>query len=440
MPSKLIAVSISHHSVPVEYREMVALAPEEIRILLKRLKDSYTDEALVISTCNRSEIYVRPTNDVISSEFLIDLLLESKNVQLQDRELLRSKFERLSYCDAILHLFEVISAIDSQILGDQQIFAQVKDSFRLAEEVGACGTFMTKLAHVAFRVAKRVRNETTITNGAGTISYAAVEFARKVYDDLRGRTVLIVGAGETAELAASYLSERHIGTIILANRTLTNADELANRIRMAADSSVRIRSISLDQIPDIISTVDIVVSSTGSPDLVIKKNDIESALQKRIEPNPIVFMDIAVPRDIDPLIATLPNVFLKDIDDLSAIIDRNLSKRKEEIPKIKLIISEEFEHFLDLFSRLEVGTTIAELRKQFEDIRLEELERNRSKLSENEYEIFDQMTRKMFNRILHTPTVMLKEPRTSKDDLEARIEIVRTLFALDSDKKNQEHK
>ncbi len=436
MPSKLIAVSISHHSVPVEYREMVALAPDEIRGLLKHLKDTFTDESLVISTCNRSEIYVRPTNDVITSEFLIDLLLESKNVPLQDRELLRSRFDRLSYCDAILHLFEVISGIDSQILGDQQIFAQVKDSFRLAEEVGACGTFMTKLAHVAFRVAKRVRNETTITNGAGTISYAAVEFARKVYDDLRGKTALVIGAGETAELTASYLSERHIGTIIIANRTIMNADELANKIRISSEKSVSIRSISLEQIPDVMSGVDIVVSSTGSPDLVIKKNDIELALQKRSEPNPLVFLDIAVPRDIDPLIGKLPNVFLKDIDDLADIIDKNSSKKKEEIPKIKSIISQESENFLDLFSKLEVGPTIAELRKQFEHIRLEELDRNRSKLTEKEYEFFDEMTRKMFNRLLHTPTVMLKEPRTSKDDLQARIEIVRSLFALDIENKN----
>lgn len=430
MPSKLIAVGVSHHSVPVQYREMVALSADETKALLERLKESFTDEALVVSTCNRSEIYVRPINDEISSEYLIDLLFELKQIPTAERPILRDQFVKLSYCEAITHLFEVTAGIDSQILGDQQIFAQVKDSFRMAEEARTSGTFITKLAHAAFRVAKRVRNETHLTEGASTISYAAVEFARKVYDDLRNRTALIIGAGETAELTISYLLEKKIGHLLIANRSKENAQALIEKLRLSNPNLARIKTIGLSEIHSVLPNIDIVISSTGSPEPILRKNEIEPVLAKRSEAIPIVMVDIAVPRDIDPEIASLPNVLLKDIDDLSLIVDQNLSKRKEEIPKIKQIIKEEFEEFLELFTKLEVGPTIAELRQRFEQIRQEELERNRTKLTPEAFAHLDDMTRKMMNRLLHTPTTMLKEPRTSKDDLLARIEVVRMLFAL----------
>src|ERR1041385_6095292 len=170
MPSKLIAIGLSHHAVSVELREKVTFSESEIRSALVRLKEAITDEALLISTCNRTELYVRPSHDELTAEYLIDFLLQAKNLPTDERNILKKEFARLSYCDAILHLFDVIAGIDSQVLGDQQIFAQIKDSFRIAEEIGSNGTFMTKFAHAAFRVAKRVRSETDLTAGAGTIS------------------------------------------------------------------------------------------------------------------------------------------------------------------------------------------------------------------------------------------------------------------------------
>jgi glutamyl-tRNA reductase len=433
MPSKLIAIGLSHHAVPVELREKVTFSDAEIRQTLGRLKESITDEALLISTCNRTELYVRPSHDELSAEYLIDFLLEAKTLPSEERIILKKEFARLSYCDAILHLFEVIAGIDSQILGDQQIFGQIKDAFRIAEEIGAAGTFMTKFAHAAFHVAKRSRSETDLTAGAGTISYAAVEFARKVFDNFRERTALIIGAGETAELSAGYLIEKRIGKLIIANRTEENAKVvLQNLAKEVALPHTEI--ISLSDIPGVLAKVDIVISATGSNDIVLHKEHVEAALEERRSTVPLVLIDIAVPRDIDPEIAKLANVFLKDIDDLSEIVDRNLQKRKAEIPKIKTIINEEFENFLALFAKLEVGPTIAELREKFEQIRIEELERHRSKLSAEEYDRFDDMTRKMMNRLLHTPTIMLKSPRTTKDDMQARIETIRLLFALDEQK------
>jgi glutamyl-tRNA reductase len=416
----------------------VTFSPAEIRSVLERLKESISDEALLISTCNRTELYVRPSHDELSSEYLIDFLLEAKGLPADVRIELKKEFSRLSYCDAILHLFEVSAGIDSQIIGDQQIFGQIKDSFRIAEEMGSTGTFMTKLAHASFRVAKRVRSETELTAGAGTISYAAVEFARKVYDDFRNRAALIIGAGETAELAASYLIEKKIGKLYVANRTEENAKNMLSNLAKECQLPPT-TTIPLSEICSVLGLVDIVISSTGSNDLIIHKDDVEHALDIRKSSVPLVLIDIAVPRDIDPEAAKLPNVFVKDIDDLSAIVDQNLQKRKAEIPKIKSIINEEFENFLELFTKLEVGPTIAGLRKRFEDIRHEELEHHRSKLSIELFAEFDDMTRKMMNRILHTPTVMLKEPRTTKDDLQARIEIVRMLFALDENTKDEKH-
>ncbi len=432
MPSKLIAIGLSHHSVPVALREKVTFSPSEIRSVLQRLKEAISDEALLISTCNRTELYVRPSHDELSSDYLIDFLLEAKGLPLEDRSELKKEFARLSYCDAIIHLFEVSAGIDSQVIGDQQIFGQIKESFRIAEETGSTGTFMTKLAHASFHVAKRVRSETQLTAGAGTISYAAVEFARKVFDDFRNRSALIIGAGETAELAASYLIEKKIGKLYVANRTEANAKAML--VNLSKEGQLPPNStLPLSEIRSVLGLVDIVISSTGSDDLIIRKADVEHALDNRKSSIPLVLIDIAVPRDIDPEAATLQNVFVKDIDDLSAIVDQNLERRKAELPRIKSIITEEFEKFLELFTKLEVGPTIAGLRKRFEEIRHEELDRHRSKLSSEQFRELDEMTRKMMNRLLHTPTVMLKEPRTTKDDMQARIEMVRLLFALDEE-------
>jgi glutamyl-tRNA reductase len=322
MPSKLIAIGLSHHAVPVELREQLTFSPSEIRSVLERLKEAISEEALLISTCNRTELYVRPSHDELSSDYLIDFLLEAKELPGDVRIELKKEFSRLSYCDAILHLFEVIAGIDSQILGDQQIFAQIKEAFRIAEEVGSAGTFMTKFAHCAFHVAKRVRTETELSLGAGTISYASVEFARKVYDDFRNRTALVIGAGETAELSASYLAEKKIGTLYVANRTKEHAEKLLAGI---SNEYVLPKStaLSLDEIGSILHSVDIVISSTGSNDLILTKEDFERALVSRKNSTPLVVIDIAVPRDIDPMVGTLPNVFLKDIDDLASIVDQN---------------------------------------------------------------------------------------------------------------------
>ncbi len=435
MPQNLIAVGISHHAVPIELREKLAMSEEDVRTALARLRDKISDEALIVSTCNRTELYARATYPELTQEWLVDFLLEVKSIPREDQVVLRQHFSKLSYCDAIKHLFEVVSGIDSQIIGDQQIFGQIKDSFRMSEESGLCGTFMTKFAHAAFRVAKRARTETDILAGAGTISYAAVEFARKVYDDLSDRTAMMIGAGETAEIAAKYLVEKGIRHIYVANRTPANAEDMISRLGLTPGSS-RAKTLLLDEIPATLPVCDIVISSTAAESIILTVDDVRTALKTRKSLAPLVFVDIAVPRDIDPKVKDLSNVFLADIDDLTSIVDQNMQKRTASIPAIEKIIDEEFKNFLDTYAQLEVGPTIKELRDKFEAVRQEELERHREKLSAEAFKLVDDMTRKMMNRLLHSPTVMLREPRSTKDDLEARIQMVRALFALEGEQKD----
>jgi glutamyl-tRNA reductase len=431
----LIAVSISHHRAPIEVRERLQLTEEETRALISDLRQRDLVEALVLSTCNRTEIYALPADSqsVMSiGESLIEIVMSKKGLLPHETEIHKSYFDKLHSREAIEHLFAVIAGIDSQIVGDQQIFAQVKDAFRISSEAGGSGSFLGKLGQAAFRVAKRVITETSLTEGAATISYAAVEFARKIYDDLKSRHILIIGAGESGELAAKHFVERNAGRITVANRSIEKAKEMLARISNE-DVSDAYDCIPLDDIESSLSNADIIVSATSAPGYIITEPMMKAAMQKRGSSSPLVIIDIAVPRDIDPEIAKLSNVFLKDIDDLRTIVDRNTERRRKEIPKAEAIIAEEVNAFLESLSKLEAGPTIKELREKFESVRAEELERNRTKLDDRSFALIDDMTRRMMNRLLHGPTISLKE--TNGESI-TNIEIVRKMFALDKDEDN----
>jgi glutamyl-tRNA reductase len=424
----------------VEVRERLYLKEPETRALLDRMRPEIAREAFILSTCNRTELFALPASEHVTNEDLIDALLAAKGIPHSEAGVYSDYFERMSYCDSILHLFRVASGTDSQIVGDQQILSQVKDAFRIATEAGASGSILTKLAHAAFRSAKRVISETSLMTGAATISYAAVELARKIYDDLRSRHVLIVGAGESAELAAKHFVERGVGKLTIANRTLDRASELLDRVAQASSLRTQAGSpchaIDLAALQDALSRADIVISATSAPGYVLTRDMVQAALKKRESSSPLVLIDIAVPRDIDPETRRLTNVFLKDIDDLRAMVDQNLERRKLEIPKAETIVRQELDNFLQTLSKLEVGPTIKELREKFEAVRHEELERHRAKLDDKSFAIMDDMTRRMMNRLLHQPMISLKEPRgadvsSASDDMMTRIEIVRKLFALD---------
>jgi len=435
VPQRLVAISISHHRAPVEVRERLQLSPSEINALLARLKESLAHEALIVSTCNRTELYTIPLGENIATASLIQHVLSAKGLDTS-YETYWSYFETLSSAEAIEHLFHVIAGIDSQIIGDQQIFAQVKDAFRFSAEAQTTGTFFTKLSQAAFRVAKRVISETTLNTGAATISYAAVEFARKIYDDLKSRHILIIGAGESGELAAKHFVERSAGRITIANRNMQRAEEAVTRLQ-ADGTSTLITPLALDRLASALPSADIIVSATSAPGYIVTRAEMKAALKERTSNSPVVLVDIAVPRDLDPEIGKLSNVFLKDIDDLRSIVDRNLERRKQEIPKAEAIIDEELHRFVESFSKLEIGPTIKELREKFDTVRQEELERHRGKLDEKQFAMIEDMTRRMINRLLHAPTITLKETSGSPDDQLSRVELVRKLFALDQNSEKE---
>ena len=431
MPQNFIAVSISHHRAPIEVREQLQLSDAEARALLQNMRA--TAEAFVLSTCNRTEIYVMPNEgQAMESTVLINPIFAAKRLPDESHASYLSFFETMNSHDAIRHLFRVIAGIDSQIIGDQQIFAQVKEAFRVSEEAGSSGSFFSKLSQAAFRVAKRVITETTLTEGAATISYAAVEFARKIYDDLKSRHILIIGAGKTGELAAKHFVERNAGRLTIANRSTERAREMLSRIQ-AESASTTFEIISLGELDDILPSIDIIISATAAPDYVITQPMVKAAMDARKSSSPLVMIDIAVPRDVDPAIASLSNVFLKDIDDLRTIVDRNTERRQLEIPKAESIIEEELGRFLETLSRLEAGPTIKSLREKFEAVRAEELERNRGKLDERSLTLMDEMSRRMMNRLLHEPIIALKEPGEDGKGMLTRIALIRKLFGLDKD-------
>ncbi len=437
MSGNLIAISISHHRAPVEVREQLQLSETEVNALLERIRTS--TEAIVLSTCNRTEIYAMPSEGTaVESEHLIEMVLTTKGLQPQTDATYRPYFETLRSKEAIEHLFRVIAGIDSQIIGDQQIFAQVKNAFRASDEAGSSGSFFRKLSQAAFRVAKRVITETTLTEGAATISYAAVEFARKIYDDLRERHVLIIGAGETGELAAKHFVERNAGHITIANRNIERARTAVENIRQDRTNE-SFDAISLDAICEVLPQMDIIVSAISLPEYVLSEPMMKAAMESRRSSSPVVMIDIAVPRNIDPAIASISNVFLKDIDDLRTILDRNTERRKLEIPKAEAIIEEELERFLASLSRLEAGPTIKALHEKFEAVRAEEIERNRKKLDDRSLAVIDEMSRRMISRLLHEPVISIKESdaKTVGNEPLTRIELIRTLFGLDNDAKDR---
>ena len=433
MPQELIAVSISHHRANVDQREAVQLSESEVRSLIGSIPHA---ELLVLSTCNRTEVYARKEPSyTLDSEALLTKLFDAKNFDGNKRDSIQPYFEELQSENAIRHLFSVISGIDSQILGDQQIFSQVKTAFRVSEEQNAIGSFFQKLSQAAFRVAKRVATETSLKEGAATVSYAAVELARKIYGDFRSQTILFIGAGETVELAAKHFLDRKATHFRIANRNPERAHILANRIRSEyPDAEFSI--LPLDDIQSSLTNVDIILSATSSQEYILTESLVRFALEDRESSSPLVILDLAVPRDVDPKVSNLSNVFLKDIDDLQSIVDRTAERRREEIPKAEAILEEELSSFVQLLGRLEAGPTIKALRDKFEAIRFEELERNRSKFDERSYALLDEMTRKMMNRLLHAPAVSIKETGNDPDALLIRTETVRELFKLDDSKQD----
>jgi len=422
----LIAISINHRTAPVEIREAVYLKEDEIRPFINIAKDNQIKEGLILSTCNRTEIFGIPSTDETSHESFQNLLLNFK----QSQNITEKHFQQFVSRDAIRHLFSVATGIDSLLVGDNQVFKQVKDSFQISEESNFTGYIMHRVFDATIRTGKRAISETKISDGAVTVSYAAVQLTEKIFSNLSKKSALVIGAGETGEIAAKHLSEKGIGSLAVTNRTQEKADKLSQKLNA--------KVIPFTEFKDSIYKFDIIISATASPEIIIRKDDVKNALKKRSN-NPMILMDIAVPRDIDPETKKIDYVFYHDLDSLNIIVDQNLSKRKSEIPKVEKIIEEELDNFWEWYNSLQAAPAIKDLRDFFEDIRNEEVEKNKNKFSSEDQEKLDIVTKRIINKILHHPTVELRKTDEASASVTAstKIGIIRDLFGINSDKKSE---
>jgi len=367
----IILIGVNHKTAPVEIRERLAFDDAACAAGLRTLVDGQVvREGLIVSTCNRVEILSATANDHIDlgTGRVTQFLDTSGNLPsgfLQDH-LYRHTDE-----EAVRHLFRVASSLDSMVVGEPQVLGQVRHAYSLAVEAGTAGRVLNRLVHHTFRVAKRVRTETGIAASAVSISYMAVELGKKIFASLKDSTVLLIGAGEMAELSAKHLVSAGASRVLIANRTEAAARQLANQIGTA-------NTVPFDQIGEVLHEADLVICSTGAPDYVVTEAQVRMAIRRRRQPTCLI--DISVPRNIDPAAARVPNVFLFDVDDLEQVISSNIREREREAERAELIVQSEVMQFQQSLRLMDVGPSIGALREKFQDIARTELARQRKRL------------------------------------------------------------
>ena len=418
---RVLVAGLNHKSADVEVREKLAFTGEKLEqglsalIALPQVK-----EAMIISTCNRVEIYMG-VEDPDEARLQVKQFISSFH-SIPEGLLDKALYFHTDSA-AVMHIFRVASSLDSMVVGEPQILGQVKDSFQLALEKKATGVLMNKLLKKAISVAKRVRTETKVAENAVSISFAAVELARKIFNDLGGKSVLLLGAGEMAELAARHLMNNGVREIVVANRTFERGCELARDFNG--------RAVPFSGFKEEMVHSDIVICSTGAPNYVVFKQDLHNIMKERKQ-RPVFLIDISVPRNIDPKINGLENVYLYDVDDLQGVVDSNRNERSKEARKAEEIIGGEVEVFERWVASLQSISTVVALRQKAEGISGTELERlfNRISLDEKQQGAVRQMTAAVVNKLIHPPTAALKEEVEDRDLL---IAMIRKLYGLNGD-------
>jgi glutamyl-tRNA reductase len=416
---ELALIGVSHKTAPVEIRERLAFPSDKIRAALESLlARTHAAEAMILSTCNRVEIVAQGPD----AKLVQDFICEYHQIPA---DAISKHLYSYKNADAIRHLFRVTASLDSMMLGEPQILGQVKEAYRLASAAGTIGSGLSPLLNRAFAVAKRVRSETGISQSAVSISYAAVELARKIFGDLSGKTVMIIGASKMGELAAKHLKRNGVASVLVTNRTFERAVEIAKMFEGAA--------IPFEHFIDHIDRADIVITSTGAPHFIITRPLAEQVIRNRRN-NPVFFIDIAVPRDVDPAVNDIDNAFVYDIDDLQQVIDANMKERMKEAGRAEEIIDREVQAFCTRIQSREVAPTIVLLRDTLEKVRREEIERHRKLLrdmpadqQEATLAVIDQVTQSLMNKILHHPIARMKDMSSDPQGGEF-IETVRKIF------------
>lgn len=367
----ILLVGVNHKTAPVEIRERLAFNDEACAAGLRRLVDGdVVREGLIVSTCNRVEILGATSSDQI--EFgagrLAEFLDAFGNLPAG---FLEKHVYRHTNDEAVRHLFRVASSLDSMVVGEPQVLGQVRHAYSLAVEAGTAGRVLNRLIHHTFRVAKRVRSETGIAANAVSISYMAVELGKKIFESLKGCTVMLIGAGEMAELSARHLVNAGVSRVIVANRTEEAARQLADQFNATA--------VTLDQLDQYLGEADVVICSTGAPQYVLTEEHTRKARERRRN-RPSCLIDISVPRNIDPAAGNIPNVFLFDIDDLESVISSNVREREREAERAELIVQSEVMQFQQKLRLMDIGPTIGALRQNLQDLARAELARQRKRL------------------------------------------------------------
>ena len=424
-----LIVGLNHKSAPIEIREKLSFPSATIQEPLAKLCSlKAINEGVILSTCNRVEV-MGVTNDVDKGLWQIKSFLSSfHSISMSE---LDSHLYTYSCEEAVRHIFRVACSLDSMVLGEPQILGQVKEAFGYATEHGTSGVIINKLFHKAFNVAKRVRTETKISSSAVSISYAAVELAKKIFGELQDKSVMLIGAGEMGELAARHLANNGIKEIFIANRTFERAVNMAKGFNGTP--------VMFREILHYLKRVDIIITSTAARDFIITPEMVKEAMRERRN-SPAFFIDIAVPRNIDPKVNKVSNVYLFDVDDLQGVVAANLKEREKEARYAEKIVMEELEGFCQWVSSLNVVPTIKALRERFENIRKLEIEKTLpglKNITEKEKKSLEAMTSAIINKILHHPVTHLKKEHDSAEG-DLYIEATRKLFDLNDKDENSE--
>jgi glutamyl-tRNA reductase len=423
MPAeRILLVGVNHTSAPLEIREKLALTNGYEEPLQRLSTIPGCREYYLLSTCNRVELLLIAEPGPQLEDELINFLFAGQVSPEKCREYIYIYYDE----KAVRHLFMVATSLDSMIIGEAQILGQLKEAYRHASANRCTGPLLNRLLHKSFSVAKRVRSETGIGSSAVSISYAAVQLAKKIFGSLRDKKVLLVGAGEMAELAAEHLVGQGVAEVVVANRTLSRAVDLAKRFNG--------RAVSLEELVPQLERVDIMISSTGAAGIILHKDKVKPVMRVRRN-KPLFLIDIAVPRDLDPGLNDLENVFVYDIDDLTSVVELNKSEREKEAVKAGRIVDEEVLKFQRWYKGMAVTPTIAALHKKADDICRLELEKTLPRLgglSEKEQQSIEKMAAAIISKMLYDPLLFLKQD-SCKQDGNVKADMLRTIFGLEDD-------
>jgi glutamyl-tRNA reductase len=420
----VFVVGLNHKTAPVEVRELLAFSSSRILEALDLFRKRFPhSEVAILSTCNRVEIYAcsPKTFSDLTDETILDFLAEFHGIE---KSRFRENMYAYSNLEAVKHLFFVASSLDSMVLGESQIVGQVKEAYSTACSQGATGKVFHQMFQQALNAAKEVHTHSKIARGKVSISSVAVEFAEKIFQDFSDKTVFIIGAGEMAELVLKSLVEHGVRAVMVSNRSYERAIALASEFGGKA--------VRYDSLAEELAKADIVISSTAAPHYVLHPEHIKAAMQKR-KGNPMFLIDIAVPRDINPEVSKIENVYLFNIDDLQGVVSQNMEERTREIEKCRAMVEEEVEEFMAWMEEMKIGPAIARLRDHFHHIGKEELERLRPKLGNVSEEYWREVVYTMertLNKLLHRPLEVGKEEAKNGGGYRY-VETVKKLFGIE---------